>query len=714
MSKWLLLGTAVTLGVISYAPDDFSFSETAAFAAETEPAVTAARKAQLEGTQLQLEGDMQGAVKKYRESLSLSPNAQLEKLVDKLENRIAATDPAAQAAAQGMLEEKKSTAKEGMAHSFKAATPQEQLIDDFLQWMLAFIPPSTKDGLGITFNRDYTVQQQGDHYQTSFSPVTLHGPEGFEVTLSSIDFHFIPQENGQLNVSILLPEQAPFLDNGAEVGSMRIGEQSIQGIWDKNRSNFTQAGFDLGDLTLADLEEKFTLTIQQTGMKGNFSVDPEDHWKLSYTGDLNNLALAVEDGGLSIKHIHLGHDQAGSDAGAITDMQTQTMHVIQQGEQATLDDMKAYFANIDAILQILDAYKTTVRLEGLEAHADQFQMGIGAIYGDSDISKKQGTATFAYHGRGGVENINFSQTVEEENQQAPSGSLKNMQLTVGGSFDTPPPGLFSSLLTEVETLQKSQPEDMDTAMAPAVVKYMKEILKLLKAYNAEISLDGFALENVAPAPISCEKISLNNGFDTGSGNGGTVSGSFNLTGLQGPDIGASPLPQAANLQLQLSNIPDLLQLFPEPATLAQGDEGLMQLELMQKGQALLMSTPLALAITDTYLTFPTTGLTFGLTANMDSAAKFMSSGTLNISLENPEEFKRIIQSISGENSMAQVMGTFTALANRTETDGKIVDTIEAKVDPAGKIFVNAKDVTSMFFPPAGEPPQEAPAVEKEQ
>ena len=52
------------------------------------------------------------------------------------------------------------------------------------------------------------------------------------------------------------------------------------------------------------------------------------------------------------------------------------------------------------------------------------------------------------------------------------------------------------------------------------------------------------------------------------------------------------------------------------------------------------------------------------------------------------------------------MATLTALADRREENGKVADRIDAKVDDAGKVFINAKDVTAMFFPPPA--PQQAP------
>ena len=47
-----------------------------------------ARKLQLEGAKLQLQGDLAGAVEKYRESVALKPNPKLEGLLERLEPKV--------------------------------------------------------------------------------------------------------------------------------------------------------------------------------------------------------------------------------------------------------------------------------------------------------------------------------------------------------------------------------------------------------------------------------------------------------------------------------------------------------------------------------------------------------------------------------------------------------------------------------------------------
>ena len=61
----------------------------AAEKAVTAEEVTRARALQLEGTQLQLKGDLEGAIGMYRASNALNPNPRIESLVATLERQIA-------------------------------------------------------------------------------------------------------------------------------------------------------------------------------------------------------------------------------------------------------------------------------------------------------------------------------------------------------------------------------------------------------------------------------------------------------------------------------------------------------------------------------------------------------------------------------------------------------------------------------------------------
>ena len=52
---------------------------------------TMAKQLQMEGTRLQLQGNVEGAIKKYQESLTLQPNERLETLLKKLEKQVGKT-----------------------------------------------------------------------------------------------------------------------------------------------------------------------------------------------------------------------------------------------------------------------------------------------------------------------------------------------------------------------------------------------------------------------------------------------------------------------------------------------------------------------------------------------------------------------------------------------------------------------------------------------
>jgi hypothetical protein len=174
--------------------------------------------------------------------------------------------------------------------------------------------------------------------------------------------------------------------------------------------------------------------------------------------------------------------------------------------------------------------------------------------------------------------------------------------------------------------------------------------------------------------------------------------------------GSNTVPQAGRLRLELGRIPSLLNLINDPSALAGGNMQAVQGQLMMNGMAALMQSGMNLSMADSFIVFPAAKMTLALLAQVDPQAKYLSTGTMNVAIENPEELQRIIRSCSADPKIAQMLATLTALADRRQENGKTVDKIDAKIDATGKVLINAKDVTSMFFPPpppAGEAPPPA-------
>ena len=132
-------------------------------------------------------------------------------------------------------------------------------------------------------------------------------------------------------------------------------------------------------------------------------------------------------------------------------------------------------------------------------------------------------------------------------------------------------------------------------------------------------------------------------------------------------------------------------------------------QMMMNGMGALMQSGLTLSMADSFIAFPAARIGLGLLAQVDQKAKYMSTGNLNLVIDNPDELTCIIRSFSADPETEKMMASLTALANRTQEGGKTVDRIDAKLDATGKVFINAKDVTPMFFPPLPQvqPPQGA-------
>ena len=167
-------------------------------AGSVEDAAASARKFQLEGTRLQLQGDLQGAIKNYRESIALLPNQRLETLIGQLDKQLektrkleadapavagpesvadpgtdpaAASGPVAPAAVIVAEEQPGETVQGAVGRERIAMHPEEDLAYAFIDWVLGQVPDAAQEtGFRLQTDRDYALNAVDGHYEVRFDP----------------------------------------------------------------------------------------------------------------------------------------------------------------------------------------------------------------------------------------------------------------------------------------------------------------------------------------------------------------------------------------------------------------------------------------------------------------------------------------------------------------------------------------------------------------
>jgi hypothetical protein len=695
-------------------------------AGSLEDAAASARKLQLEGTRLQLQGDLQGAVKNYRESIALLPNQRLETLIEQLEKQIEktreleadapavavlesgadpGTDPAAATgpvapAAVTVAEEQPGEAVQGAVGRERITMhPEEDLVYAFIDWVLAQVPDAAQEtGFRLLTDRDYALNAVDGYFEVRFDPCTLYIMDDSGLDLGPLVFHLEPRSPDILAVRLFLPETVPIIDDTATIATLTVGHQEISGEWDRRLLTFDRADLNLGNLTIADSDHQGRLDIRELVLATILAKDEQGAWEERYQGQLSGLSFVEESVSFNINHIDLLYNLGGIDFPRYLELRKNFTAIAGRAEDLPLAEWKDYFGAIDEFIQIVNAYANAMTIQGVSIRVDDMVIGLDTLEALGNMHRNEESGSLVYDSRGVIKGLDVSGQETAENADSPAVTVEQVTFAGKGTMKKMPPDLFSELFQVFELAEQEVTDEVESEMAGHAMGFVKTFLGLIESSSFEINLSGLKALNVMPEPVTLDIAEIGGGFDVGIGEGGLIRTYAAFAGLGGLDQGSNTIPVAGRYNFELGNIPSLLGLLPSPGTLTSGDMAQIQGQLMANSMGILMASSLAFSLTDSFIAFPASRFDINLLANLDSAASLFSTGTLNIVIENSEEFTRIIQDFGADPEMLQMLTTLVALADRSEVNGTLVDRIDARIDQEGKVFINSKDVTLMFFP----------------
>jgi len=743
-----MIGCAVICTLVTFGVPQVRAAEPGSEAAAT------ARQLQLEGARLQLQGNLAEAVQKYKESTALQPNPRLDDLIKQLEPKIGKQDetsasgttaadmqpsatPSAQAtpveAQQGQPappEETQApvpaTAVSETAPPVPAApvveaapavvqhppgTAEEELIYAFTDWFLDLFPEATPElDFSLQTNHNYTIAQVDGEYEVRLDPFTLVIDKTDTLELGPVLFRFKPQDKDLLSVRMQIAGKAPIKNNGKPEAELTIGSQQLSGLWNRNLMNFDKLNLQLADLAIEDALKTGRLSLAKLVAEGGRSEEQGGGWVEKYNGELKQLAFAEKDTDFGIDAISGQVMATGTNAPRFLELRTRLQKGLNRIDKMALAEVKPLMSDLDEYMQLFQGYASTGKLQNFHFTSKDGAVTLASIGLVGDVHKEPSTGKFLYKSEGQFNDFTFTEKASQNNQTPVAVTLRKIDLKGDGGTLALPPHLFAEIFTAVEGYQQVKKEEEGAYVARHGYAFAQKLLSLIERYSGEVSFHDVMVVNAQPAPITLDQATLAAGFDVGDGQGGKIHTLMDFSGLKGVAEGSNTAPQAGRIRLELSRIPSLLHLISDPSALASGNMQAVQGQLMMNGMAALMQSGLTLTIRDSFVNFPAAKITLALLAKVEPNAQYSSVGTLNLTMENPEELKRILQTYSADPSIEQMLATMTALANRSQEGGKTIDRIDAQLDASGKIVINAKDVTSMFFPqPAtqGAPPPPA-------
>ncbi len=717
-----------------------------------------ARKLQLEGTQLQLQGNLPEALEKYRQSLALRPNDRLQRLVDRLSQharknamttgQAKTTAPAKAKAdsapvqameaapAPGGLQSVQATAAKpssraeaseanapatiGTAVASKAASPapvvhhpaspQEALVYDFVDWALGQLDSLVGQGkIALQTRREYTVTRTGDSYQVRLDPFILTTDEkNATIDLGPLIVTARPRATDTLAVHVQVPGRIPFLKQGVEGMALVIGQQDLALVWERKQKSFPALDMDLANLKLdlkADAggeEAPAAVTLGRLSFHSRLEDDGTGQWTETYRGGLNDLLIADGEERGTIGSVSFSSTGKGTDLANYLGLKEQYRLIVENSGNLKPEDLETISHMLDHYLKTLASSNGKILWRDIHfrsGNQDIFGVDQGSLV--ATMSRAEDDGHFLFNGTGKVSGVVIN---EPDAEQPISCRIKAVSLHNDFRLNPIPPTLFSDIyasLTRAESMQDKK--EQENYLTRTGLEYGKTILDLIGGGSTEIAISGVRLNNVMPQPITLGKAAVGNEFDTGTGDGGTYRFTIHFSDFTGMDQGMGNIPRAASLNLELSHIPSLLALITDPTTILEQGSSQLQQQAMMNGMNLLFSSGLTLSLVDSFIAFPDSRLDIGMKAQVNQNARYLSTGFLKLAMENPDKFNQIVNGLFGDPDLQQMLATVTALANRTTANGRTVDRIDAQLTPEGRIMVNSKDVTAMFLPQTEEP-----------
>ncbi len=230
------------------------------------------------------------------------------------------------------------------------------------------------------------------------------------------------------------------------------------------------------------------------------------------------------------------------------------------------------------------------------------------------------------------------------------------------------------------------------------VDFVKEILSLIDSAAGVVTMNGLRFADAGIGTVDLDTFRLGGGFDTGSGEGGVVRAFFSSSGLNSLEPLPYALPQAVNFDAQLTNIPSLLKLFPDPGQVASGGMDMLKSQVMMNGMEALAANALTFSLLDSFVAFPASRFSFAGSATVNPEAQFFTVADFSLALENADDLLRIAREYGADPDALKFLVTLIALSDRKEENGTLVDRLEARIDQDGKVFINAKDITPLLLP----------------
>ncbi|PIE65785.1 MAG: hypothetical protein CSA26_02405 [Desulfobacterales bacterium] len=719
---------------------------------------TRAKQLQLEATKLQLKGDLENALIKYRESQELVPNPRLEKIVQRLEKRMnktqapaaplpeppeetaavqpteelsppaSTTVPAAKAVSTETVEpihakaaemvtaeepeavktvealetpgsqQEQTTDTVSSVKKYVPKDPQEQRICNYIDKQLSYFPKK-KDGSSIVQSQ-YTIEKTATDYYKVLFDIFVISWDKTTLDMAPIQLDIIPQE-GTLGLVAQLPRTFVVKDDKEKI-ELAFSEQFITAVWNEKLEDYKAMDAAFSDVSIKEKGSDTAITIGSTKIYNKIKETPENNWSNGFSFALGDITIKGKDESTAQLHID-SLSGANEFKGKNISLYLEQLHknsdflntLFVTEQPQKVTRQEESLAALDTVMELWSETTGDIALHGISLTGDNMRFNLDSIEGESSTQKKPADKKIASKATLTIKGIRINEENTETQSAIERLNLENLTFSTTGKLNAIPTGLFAKTGKLINDIIQAEDKQQYVTQGK---EQLSEFLTLFASCGVNAELHNITVIPDEPDnKVHLDTMTIKNSFDATPESGGLISLFYSLSGLKADTEPEFTVPEAARLSMELHNIPSLVKFIEntiDQTPVESIEEKLPDLLLQN-----VMSSNLTLKIADTFIAFPQSRLHIDGTSKLAPDSPFFSVNSFQAVITNPEDFQKNTEAIRASiPEISRAMGTYTALANRTTTeDGITTDTLAIETTPEGKIFSNGKDVTSMLL-----------------
>ncbi len=587
--------------------------------------------------------------------------------------------------------------------------PQKGLVKEIMDDFISNFDDFVKDTeMQLDIDRNYKVFGENGNYVIRFNNLRLVNRDRKDnyIDFSPTQIKFKIISDKAVAIDFLFPKRIPIIAKKKEEGVFSVKDYHFSGDYLKDLRIFQRVDINLIEPLLRDANSTLVLSLDKIDSHYNIiSNNVTKVWNYNINGELRNFNLKIKDDnntedGMTIGNISFLSHVSGKNLEEVIEAKRTLSDLFKDPEKISVKEIKNALNSLEILVNLINGGSEKVKISKfLMKTQDGMSLGTDNITFESKLRKFANTREFEADSNTKVESVYLNMPKSKEPSLVKNGKFKELNFVFKFKGRQFPKGFFNDLGERFEKVSDIKDEKKrDTLLSQYLNEILHKLLSLINSANTEMKLSGLDVtDDNATKTIALSSLWISGGFD-GKGHG---NNSLRLaTGYSGLFSGFfDKYFKAANLHLKLQDIPSILEFIDDKSFLkAKRSPDAIKTDLTAKFLTRLQKKPIILYSMASILGVPQSLFNVDLMVKSDPKAKFKATGSLDVKIENPDNFMAIFTELFGNSGASQILAMVSAFGERKEMGEKVVESLNIKITPNGKIFMNNKDVTNMFFP----------------